>query len=62
MANRKPWDLKGFIIAYNLALTLLSVYMVIEVSQFMGSKKYWKSGKKTLAQLETQEWFNDSLV
>ena len=32
MENRKPWDLKAFIVIYNFCLVLLSAYMFIEVS------------------------------
>ena len=34
MENRKPWDLKAFIVIYNFCLVLLSAYMFIEVSEF----------------------------
>lgn len=32
MANRKPFQLKGPMIAYNFALVALSIYIVYEVS------------------------------
>jgi hypothetical protein len=32
MANRKPFELKGPMIIYNLVLVILSAYMFIEVS------------------------------
>lgn len=33
MENRKPWQLRGFIVIYNFCLVLLSAYMFIEVSE-----------------------------
>lgn len=34
MVNRKPLDLKNFIILYNFALVLLSLYMFVEVCNY----------------------------
>jgi elongation of very long chain fatty acids protein 1 len=33
MANRKPFQLRGFMIVYNFSLVALSLYIVYEVSQ-----------------------------
>lgn len=32
MENKKPWDLRGFIIGYNFCLVLVSGYMFLEAS------------------------------